>query len=74
MDNRISGEQKAASAVKSTQIGLDRGKKWCTARVCFGTFFYDIDCEISKFADDTKIASQVYNLNHIRSMQRTLGK
>ena len=52
-------------------------------RVCFGTTFFtifidDIDeevlCEISKFADDTKIASRVNTLNDIRSMQRTLDK
>ena len=42
------------------------------------TSFYndDIDeevlCEISKFADDTKIASRVNTLNDIRSIQRTL--
>ena len=31
-------------------------------------------CEIFKFADDTKIASQVNTLNNLRSMQRTLDK
>ena len=32
----------------------------------------DAFCEISKFADDTKIVSRVNTLNDIRSMQRTL--
>ena len=31
-------------------------------------------CEISKFTDDTKIASRVNTLNDIRSMQRILDK
>ena len=31
-------------------------------------------CEISKFADDTKIASRVNTVSDIRSMQRTLDK
>ena len=34
----------------------------------------EVLCEISKFADDTKIASQVNILNDISSMQRTLDK
>ena len=38
----------------------------------------DIDeqviCEISKFADDTKITSQVNTLNGVRSLQRNLDK
>ena len=42
----------------------------------FTIFIDDIDeealCEISKFADDTKITSQVNTLNDIRSMQKTL--
>ena len=50
--------------------------------VCFRTIsFYIIDdiddkvlCEISKFADDTKIASRVNTFNDIRSMQKTLDK
>ena len=33
----------------------------------------EVLCEISKFADDTKIASRVNTLNDIRSMQRTLA-
>ena len=41
-------------------------------------FIDDIDeevlCEVSKFADDTKIDGPVNNLNDIRSMQRTLYK
>ena len=43
------------------------------------TIFIDDDldedelCEISKFADDTKIASQVSTLNDIKSMQRNIG-
>ena len=63
---------------------MDRGQKWCTARVClkpllFTIFIEDIDeevlFEISKFADDdTKIASRVNALNDIRSMQRTIDK
>ena len=44
----------------------------------FTIFIDDIDeevlCEISKFADDTKIASLVNTLNDIRLMQRTLNK
>ena len=44
----------------------------------FTIFIDDIDeevlCEISKFADDTKIASRVNTLNDIRSIQRTLDK
>ena len=44
----------------------------------FTIFIDDIDeeivCEISKFADDAKIASRVNTLNDIRSMQRTLDK
>ena len=31
-------------------------------------------CEISKFADDTKLANRVNTLNDIRSMQRNLDK
>ena len=42
----------------------------------FKIFIDDIDeevlCEISKFADDNKIASRVNTLNNMRSMQRTL--
>ena len=34
----------------------------------------DVLCKISKFADDTKIASRVNTLNDIRLMQRTLDK
>ena len=34
----------------------------------------EVLCEISKFADDTKIASRVNILNDIRSMQKTLDK
>ena len=57
-----------------------------TLGVCCGTFgttsfaifIDDIDdevlCEISKFTDDTKIASRINILNNIRSMQRTLDK
>ena len=41
-------------------------------------FIDDVDeellYEISKFFDDTKIASRVNTLNSIRSMQRTLEK
>ena len=41
-------------------------------------FIDDIDqevhCEISKFPDDTKIASRVNTLNDIRSVQRTIDK
>ena len=44
----------------------------------FTIFIDDIDeevlCEISKFADDTKIASRVNILIGIRSMQRALDK
>ena len=44
----------------------------------FTIFIDDIDeevlCEISKFADDTKIASRVNILNDIRSIQRSLDK
>ena len=44
----------------------------------FTIFIDDIDeqvlCEISKFADDTKIASQVNTLNDIRLLQRSLDK
>ena len=44
----------------------------------FTIFIDDTDeeilCEISKFADDTKIASQVNTFNDIRSIQRTLDK
>ena len=43
--------------------------------VLFTIFIDDIDeevlCEIYKFADEAKIASQVNTLNDIRSMQRT---
>ena len=46
--------------------------------ILFTFFIDDIDedvlCEISTFADDTKIASRVSTLNDIRSMQRTLEK
>ena len=42
----------------------------------FTIFIDDIDedvlCEVSKFADDTEIASRVNTFNDIRSMQRTL--
>ena len=31
-------------------------------------------CEISKFVNDTKIASQVYTLNDVKLMERTLDK
>ena len=34
----------------------------------------EVLCEISKFADDTKIATLVNSLNDIRSMQRILDK
>ena len=34
----------------------------------------EVLCEISKFAEDTKIASLVNTFNDIRSMQRTLDK
>ena len=41
-------------------------------------FIDDLDkevlCEISKFPDNTKIASRVNTLNDIKSMQRTLDK
>ena len=44
----------------------------------FTIFTDDIDeevlCKIYKFADDTKIASQVNTLNDIISLQRTLDK
>ena len=44
----------------------------------FTIFIDDIDkeilYEISKFADNTKIASQVNTLNNIRSIQRTIDK
>ena len=44
----------------------------------FTIFIGDIDeevlCEISKFADDPKIASRVNTLNDTRSIQRTLDK
>ena len=44
----------------------------------FIIFIDDIEeevlCEISKFADDTKIATLVNSLNDIRSMQRILDK
>ena len=43
----------------------------------FTIFINDIDeivYDISKFADDTKIASWINTLNDIRSMQRTLDK
>ena len=44
----------------------------------FTIFIGDINeevlCEISKSADDTKIASWINNLNDIRSVQRTLDK
>ena len=44
----------------------------------FTIFIDDIDeeilCEISEFADDTKIASRVNTLNDMRSMQSTLDK
>ena len=44
----------------------------------FTIFIDDIDeevlCEISKFADDPKIASRVNTLYDIRSMQRALDK
>ena len=44
----------------------------------FTIFIDDINdevlCEISKFADDTKLASRVNTLNDIRSVQRTLDK
>ena len=62
---------------------MGRGQKWCTARVCFGSTLYtifidDIDeevlCEISKFADDTKVASRVNTLYDLKSMQKTLDK
>ena len=36
--------------------------------------YEEVLCEISKFADDTKIASRVNTLNDIRSIQRTLDK
>ena len=46
--------------------------------ILFTIFIVDIDkevlCEISKFADETKIASRVNTLNDIKLMQRTLGK
>ena len=44
----------------------------------FIIFIGDIDeevlCEISKFADERKIASQVNTLKDIRLMQQTLNK
>ena len=34
----------------------------------------EVQCEISRFADDTKIVNRVNILNDIRSIQRTLDK
>ena len=66
MDSRKVRGQVAVSAVKWTQIDLDRS--------VLGTRYFaifideEVLCEISKFDDDTKIASQVKTLYDIRSM------
>ena len=42
--------------------------------VCIDDIDQEVLFEISKFADDRKIASRVNTLNNIRSMRRTLDK
>ena len=85
MDNGVAWGQEGTGAVKWAHIGQD----WTEVRngvpqgsvlgpLLFVIFIDGIDeevlCEISKFADDSKIASRVNTLNDVRSMQRTLDK
>ena len=78
MDSRVAGGKEAVSTVKWTQIGLDRGQKWCAAipvqwsalgPLLFTIFINDIDegvlCEISKISDDTKRAGQINTINDL---------
>ena len=66
------------SAVKWTEVrsGVPQGS--VLGPLLFTIFIDDIDegvlFKISKFADDTKIASHVNTLNDIRSVQRTFDK
>ena len=60
------------SAVKWTQIGLDRGYKCCIVLgpLLFTIFiegiYEEVLCDVYKFANDIKIASLVNTLNDIR--------
>ena len=64
------------SCWKEVRSGVSQGS--VLGPLLFTIFIDNIDeevlCETSKFADDTKIATRVNTLNHIRSMQRTLVK
>ena len=59
-----------------TEVRSDVPQESVLGSFIFVIFIDDINeevlCEISKFADDTKIVSRVNTLNDIRSMQRTL--
>ena len=61
-----------------TEVRSDVPQGSLLGPLLFTIFIDDIDdelfCEISKFADDTKIASRVNTLKDIRSMQRILDK
>ena len=68
---QVNGHRSGWTEVKS---GIPQ--RFVLGPLLFTIFIDDIDeevlGEISKFADDTKIASRVNTLNDIRSMQRTL--
>ena len=70
---QLNGHGSGWTKVKS---GVPKGS--VLGPLLFTIFIGNIDeevlFEISKFADDTKIASRVNTLNDIRSMQRTLDK
>ena len=61
---------------KEVRSGVQQGS--VLGLLLFTIFIDDIDekvlCEISKFADDTKIVNPINTLNDIRSMQRNLDK
>ena len=72
--------------IYSSEHGFTKGKSCLTILIKFWlnlgplfTIFFDeivdeVLCKISKFAEDTKIASWVDTFNDIRSMQRNLDK
>ena len=81
MDSKIARRQEAASAnghrSSWTEIESSVIQVGFLGPLLFTIFINDIDeviYKISKFADDSKIASQVNSLNDIRTMQRTLDK
>ena len=73
MDNKVDGGQQAASAVPQ---GSFLGP--LLFKIFIDDIYEEVLCEISKFADDTKIASRENTLNDIKAMHikaiSSLGK